>query len=118
MKQVVGLTSRKNFKLTKNLGLYDHVLEYGGFENATVMNEPSQKWIYIDLGGSESQNSRVFNHFFDAKLGLVGSVALGLTNLTPSSKNEAAENWTANEFSSQCPFNPRTILHARVVRET
>ncbi|KAG8216908.1 hypothetical protein J3R82DRAFT_7181 [Butyriboletus roseoflavus] len=70
VRQVVGLTSRKNSEFTKNLGLYDHVLEYDGFENATVMNEPSQKWIYIDVAGNESLNSKVFNHFSDAKLEL------------------------------------------------
>lgn len=101
MKQVVGLTSRKNSEFTKKLGLYDHVLEYDGFEDATVMNEPGRKWIYIDLAGNESLNSRVFHHFSDAKLDLVGSVALGLTNLSPSSKSDSAEKWTTNEFSSQ-----------------
>lgn len=101
VRQVIGLTSRKNSEFTRNLGLYDHVLEYDGFENATVMNEPSQKWIYIDLAGNESLNSRVFNHFSDAKLALVGSVALGLTNLSPSSKSDSAAEWTTNESSSQ-----------------
>lgn len=101
IRQVVGLTSRKNFEFTKNLGLYDHVLEYDGFENATVMNEPSQKWIYIDLAGNEGLNSRVHNHFSDAELDLAGSVALGLTNLSPTSKSDSAAKWTTNDFSSQ-----------------
>lgn len=101
MRQVVGLTSRKNSEFTNNLGLYDHVLEYDGFENATVINEPSQKWIYIDLAGNESLNSRISKHFSDAKLDLVGSVALGLTNLSPSSKSDSVAEWTANKFSSQ-----------------
>lgn len=101
MRQVVGLTSRKNFEFTKDLGLYDYVLEYDGFENAIVISEPSQKWIYIDLAGNESLNSRVTKHFSDAKLDLVGSVALGLTNLSPSSKSNSMAEWTTNEFSSQ-----------------
>lgn len=101
MRQVVGLTSRRNSEFTRNLGLYDYVLEYDGFENATVTNDPSQKWIYIDLAGNESLNSRVLRYFAGVKSSLVGSVALGLTNLSPSSKNGAADKWTTNEFSSQ-----------------
>ena len=100
-RQVVGLTSKKNVEFTKNLGLYDHVLEYDGFENAAVMNEPSQKWIYVDVAGNENLNARVHNHFSDVTLGLAGSVALGLTNLSPSSKSDSAAKWTTNEFSSQ-----------------
>ncbi|KAI9569907.1 hypothetical protein HD554DRAFT_2088536 [Boletus coccyginus] len=97
-RQVVGLTSRKNLEFTKNLGLYDHVLEYDGFKTAAVMNEPSQKWIYVDLAGNENLNSRVHNHFSNAKLDLAGSVALGFTNLSPSSSGSAAK-WITNEFS-------------------
>ena len=100
-RQVVGITSRKNSEFTKNLGLYDHVLEYDGFENAAVMNEPSQKWIYIDLAGNQSLNSRIHDHFSAAKLDFAGSVALGLTNLSPSSKSDSAAKWTTDEFSSQ-----------------
>lgn len=100
MRQVVGLTSTKNSDFTKNLGLYDHILEYDGFENTAVMNEPLQKWIYVDLAGNESLNSRILNHFSDAKLNLVGSVALGLTNLSPSSTNDSVAEWTTNKFSS------------------
>jgi len=99
-RQVVGLTSRKNLEFTKNLGLYDHVLEYDGFENATVMNEPSQKWIYVDLAGNENLNSRVQDHFSNAKLDHGGSIALGFTNLSPSSRSDSAAKWTTNEFSS------------------
>ncbi|KAF8137562.1 hypothetical protein EV363DRAFT_1318335 [Boletus edulis] len=100
-RQVVGLTSRKNLEFTMHLGLYDHVLEYDGFENAAVMNEPSQTWIYVDVAGNESLNSRVHSHFSDAKLTLAGTVALGLTNLSPSSKSPLAEKWTRNDFSLQ-----------------
>ena len=101
MRQIVGLTSRKNIAFTKNLGLYDHVLEYDGFENATVMKEPSEKWIYVDVAGNESLNSRVRNLVTDAQLNLAGSIALGLTNLSPSSKTDSADKWTTNDFSSQ-----------------
>lgn len=100
-RQVVGLTSKKNLEFTKNLGLYDHVLEYDGFENAVVMSGPSQKWLYVDVAGNESLNLRIRKHFFDAKLNLAGSVALGLTNLSPSTKSDSVEKWTTNDFSSQ-----------------
>jgi len=101
MRQVVGLTSRKNAEFTKKLGLYDHVLEYDAFESADMMHEPLQKWIYIDIAGNETLNSRVLRYFLDTKLDLVGAVALGLTNLSPSSKSNSAEKWTKNDFSSQ-----------------
>ncbi|KAH0826677.1 hypothetical protein J3R83DRAFT_5065 [Lanmaoa asiatica] len=108
VRQVVGLTSRKNHEFTKKLGLYDHVLEYDVFENANVMNEPSQKWIYIDLAGNEKLNSRVFNHFSDGNMGLVGSVALGLTNLSPSSKSDSSVPSTLEQF-----FMPEWLARRR-----
>lgn len=101
IRQIVGLTSKKNCEFTKNLGLYDHVLEYDGFENATVMNEPLKKWIYFDVAGNESLNTRVWNHFSEVQSDLVGSIALGLTNFSPSSKSDSVAKWTTNDFSSQ-----------------
>ncbi|KAF8839166.1 hypothetical protein BDN67DRAFT_953938 [Paxillus ammoniavirescens] len=102
VRQVIGLTSRQNLEFTKRLGLYDDVLEYGSLETTSTMNRPSQKWIYIDVAGNEELNVRVFSHFSsDAKFDLVGSIALGLTNLSPSSKSASAANWSANNFSLQ-----------------
>ena len=100
-RQVVGLTSRKNVEFTKRLGLYDYVLEYDAFEKADVMRESLQKWIYFDVAGNKDLNSKVLNHFVHAKLGLVGAVALGLTNLSPSSKSDLAEKWTGNDSSQK-----------------
>ncbi|KIK79029.1 hypothetical protein PAXRUDRAFT_297590 [Paxillus rubicundulus Ve08.2h10] len=102
VRQVIGLTSRKNLEFTKQLGLYDDVLEYEGFETASTMNQSPQKWIYIDVAGNHDLNVRVFSRLSsDAKFDLVGSIALGLTNLSPSSKSASAANWFANDFSSQ-----------------
>ncbi|KAG9313370.1 hypothetical protein JVU11DRAFT_5687 [Chiua virens] len=115
MRQVIGLTSSKNYVFTKNLGLYDHVLNYDEFESAPVLNEPLQKWIYIDVAGNEHLNARIFAHFSDTNRDLAGSVALGLTNLSPSSKSDSADKWTRNEFSQQkSPTNAGTVLYARV----
>ncbi|KAF9225735.1 hypothetical protein BS17DRAFT_777592 [Gyrodon lividus] len=101
-RQIIGLTSKKNIEFTKRLGLYDHVLEYEGFQTTTTMNKPSQKWIYIDVAGNEDLNIRVFSHFSsDSRFDLVGTIALGLTNLLPSSKSVSAAKWSANDFSSQ-----------------
>ncbi|KIJ62131.1 hypothetical protein HYDPIDRAFT_169288 [Hydnomerulius pinastri MD-312] len=99
--QVVGLTSKKNLDFTKRLRLYDHVLVYEDFDTTSIMNAPSQKWLYIDVAGNEALNGKIINHFTsNAKLNLVGSIALGLTNLSPSSGSPSASNWSTNDFSS------------------
>ncbi|KAF9237388.1 hypothetical protein BU15DRAFT_63262 [Melanogaster broomeanus] len=102
VRQVIGLTSKKNLEFTKQLGLYDHVLEYEGFQTTVILNKPAQKYIYIDVAGNEALNVRVSRHFSSAaKFDLVGSIALGLTNLSPSSQSPSAANWSANDFASQ-----------------
>lgn len=99
--QIIGMTSKGNVAFTKGLGLYDEVVEYSTFTEAPCMNAHERKFVYIDVSGNDTLNQRVFAHF--AKGGkLVAGVALGLTNLAPTSKEAPTTNWSTNTFAA--PF--------------
>jgi hypothetical protein len=104
---VVGLTSPRNLEFTRGLGLYDEVLTYDEFETASVFTpEISQKWVYVDVAGNDALNKRVFDHFTKlystkSQTKLVAAIQLGLTNLTPSSKDASSTKWSTNTFESR-----------------
>jgi hypothetical protein len=94
--KVVGLTSRGNLKFTKRLGLYDEVLVY---EDVGTMKVVGEKWIYVDVAGNEKLNKKVVERFGDNG-SLVANIALGMTNLSPSSSPSSIKNWSTNTFSN------------------
>ncbi|KAH7887012.1 hypothetical protein F5I97DRAFT_1094462 [Phlebopus sp. FC_14] len=97
-RQIVGLTSKKNTAFTQRLGLYDHVLTYEDFTVPRISSSTFQKWIYIDVAGNEQLNARVFKQFSLLEdVDLVASIALGLTNLSPSSGNALPADWSPTE---------------------
>ncbi|KAJ7682851.1 hypothetical protein B0H17DRAFT_942560 [Mycena rosella] len=100
--KIIGLTSKKNMAFTKGLSLYDEVVEYGSFTSALGR----EKWVYIDVAGSDDLNKRVFAHFQTLASGeLITSVALGMTTLAPASEKATSLDWNTNTFeaSSEIP---------------
>ena len=95
---IVGLTSKRNLAFTKGLSLYDQVLDYDSFTSASVLSRTkgTQKWLYVDVAGNESINARVFSLFGSR---LCASIALGLTNLSPSSPDASSTKWSTNTFT-------------------
>jgi hypothetical protein len=82
--RVVGLTSGRNEKFTRRLGLYDEVLTYNGFEHTEVVKpREGDKWMYVDVAGSAELNGRVFAHFACSQA-LVAGVTLGMSTLNPA----------------------------------
>ncbi|EGO03695.1 hypothetical protein SERLA73DRAFT_175287 [Serpula lacrymans var. lacrymans S7.3] len=107
--RIVGLTSRKNVDFTRRLSLYDDVLDYDSFISSSVMRLGGDKWVYADVAGNDSLNSNVFSHFGDGGH-LVKSVALGLTNLSPSSPGASSTKWSKNEFQKDTkPHRPSDL---------
>ena len=101
--KVIGLTSPRNVRFTKNLGLYHEVLEYDGFTTASSFQSGSQdRWLYVDVAGNNDLNARITAHFASPGTPkLVAWVSLGLTNLSPSSKNVNSGNWSKNIFGTK-----------------
>jgi len=94
-RRVVGLTSTKNFGFTKRLALYDEVHDYASF--GTSLDASCGMWIYVDVAGSDALNARVCDHLRlhgAARLG--ARIALGLTNISPSSPGSLADRWAEN----------------------
>jgi hypothetical protein len=98
-KKIVGLTSNRNVAFTRGLGLYDEVVEYDSLAKAPSLQlATGQKWIYVDVAGNDALNKRVFAHFGSNKH-LVASIALGMTNLSPSAPDASSTNWSLNTFT-------------------
>jgi len=107
--KVIGLTSPRNVAFTKNLGLYHEVLKYAGFTTASSFQTGSQdRWIYVDVAGNNDLNAKITAHFASPGTPkLVAWVSLGLTNLSPSSKNVNSESWSKNAFETKAdPVTP------------
>lgn len=102
-RRVIGLTSTKNLHFTKRLALYDEVYDYETFDSSLLdVNHARGKWIYVDVAGNDALNSRVCNHLRshgDINIELVARIALGLTNLSPSTTGFSPNLWTKNDLS-------------------
>lgn len=94
--KVVGLTSIGNLGFTKRLELYDEVLVY---DDVGMMKVAGEKWIYIDVAGNEKLNKKLIERF-GQNGSLVANIALGMTNLSPSSSSSSIGNWSTNTFQT------------------
>jgi Protein of unknown function (DUF2855) len=94
--KILGLTSKGNLAFTKRLGLYDEVFVY---EDVETLKTVGEKWIYMDVAGNEKLNKRVLKHFGQSGT-LVANIALGMTNLSPSSSSSSIGNWSTNTFKN------------------
>jgi hypothetical protein len=70
--KVVGLTSAKNAKFVKDLGLYDETLTYDEVESLR-----QEKSAYVDMAGNRGVLARVHHHLSD---NLVNSCGVGITH--------------------------------------
>lgn len=96
--KIIGLTSPRNINFTERLGLYHQVLGYNMLNSLQASS--GQRWIYIDIAGNNELNQRISAHFtspYTPKL--VACIALGLTNLSPSSA-DISKGWAKNTFST------------------
>jgi hypothetical protein len=102
--RVVRRTSVGNVAFTEGLGLYDAVVEYGAVGSSPALRclaEGGEKWVYVDVAGSDKLNERVFAYFGSSGRQLVASVALGMTNLSPWNPGPGlSTDWTANTLTS------------------
>ena len=105
--RIIGLTSKRNVAFTKRLGLYDEVLEYDTFTSAkSLQGSQSSTWLYIDVAGSDDLNKRITAHFSSPYTGILSAfVVLGMTNLSPSSKDIDSMNWDENPFGTSTAVN-------------
>ncbi|KAJ3969193.1 hypothetical protein EV361DRAFT_804297 [Lentinula raphanica] len=96
--RMVGLTSKGNLEFTKKLGLYDEVYDYDSFLFDEAFHAPRQTewvsltqpgWLYIDVAGNQSLNSKIYTHFASpyAVSKLKAAISLGMTNLAPGEKS-------------------------------
>ena len=99
--RIIGLTSKRNLEFTKGLGLYDEVGVYDDFEShpALQLEGEEEKWMYMDVTGSETFNKRVLAHFAPSKK-LVLGVMLGMTTVTPSSSTNASSELPTTSTAS------------------
>lgn len=96
-KRVIGLTSKRNVAFTIGLSLYDDVVEYDSLAtSASTRVLPDQPWMYVDVSANDVLNTAVIAHLGQ---NLVASIALGMTNLSPSAPNALSANWTLNTFA-------------------
>jgi hypothetical protein len=97
--KVIGLTSRGNLDFTNGLGLYDQVLEYSTFAGEQIMwGTREERWIYVDVSGSEDINSKVHAHFGSPYTPILAAgVTLGMTTLSPS---DSSAKWSENTFEA------------------
>lgn len=95
--EVIGLTSKKNLTFTRDLRLYDQVVEYDTIEQSEVLHPGNHNWIYIDVTGNNDLNTRI-QHLFSARpsISLVGCVQLGLTNLSPTDPSASTTKFSTN----------------------
>ncbi|KAG1730806.1 uncharacterized protein EDB91DRAFT_1239013 [Suillus paluster] len=99
-RRIIGLTSTKNLDFTKHLALYDDVFDYESFDTSLVGDCARGNCIYVDVAGNDALNARVRNHFrARGHSELIACIALGLTNVSPSTVNSSSANWGKNDFS-------------------
>ena len=105
--QIIGLTSKRNLTFTRGLSLYDEVLDYESFTSASALSPilGTEAWLYVDVAGSGSLNKRVSSHL-DSRL--TASIALGLTNLSPSSLDASSIKWSTNAFTADSAASSRS----------
>ena len=97
-KNIIGLTSKRNMAFTIGLGLYDDVVEYDSFPTSKSLQiSDGDKWLYVDVSANDALNKSIFAHFGSSDR-LAASIALGMTNLSPSTPNTPSANWTLNTF--------------------
>lgn len=93
--KIVGLTSKRNVAFTRNLHLYDAVVNYDELEGSSELEPSAGKWLYIDVAGNDQLNERITKYFADKK-SLIAGVQLGLTNLSPSAPAASSTKFTTN----------------------
>ncbi|OAX41295.1 hypothetical protein K503DRAFT_712948 [Rhizopogon vinicolor AM-OR11-026] len=99
-RRVIGLTSTKNLDFTRRLALYDDVYDYESFDTSLDANYAKGKWIYVDIAGSDTLNTRVCDHLrLHGNTGLVARIVLGLTNVLPSTTGSSFDRWAKNDLS-------------------
>ncbi|KAJ3571800.1 hypothetical protein NP233_g3525 [Leucocoprinus birnbaumii] len=112
--RIIGLTSAKNTDFTKGLGLYTDVRSYDT-DLAPVINDAhAYGCVYVDVAGNEGFNSRL-TAYFGGSTGtprLVKAVSLGLTNLSPTSKEGSTKEWKHNTFSSTPESSQPAVTNA------
>ncbi|KAH9478709.1 hypothetical protein JR316_0009169 [Psilocybe cubensis] len=108
--RVIGLTSRRNVNFTKKLGLYHEVLDYGSFTSAaSLQGHRDERWIYIDVAGSDDLNKVINSHFASPYTPqLAAMVSLGMTNLSPSSAEGSSMQWEENTFDTSNNYDSNT----------
>lgn len=77
--RIVGLTSKKNLKFTKSLGLYDEVLTYDDVDQLAA--NANAKWVYVDVAGNGPLNRKISSVLHSR---IIKGVSLGMTD--PSGK--------------------------------
>jgi len=102
---IVGLTSPRNVAFTQRLGLYDEVYEYGSFRHGKAFQgDSARQWLYVDVAGNDALNAQVREHFASPRVGrIVKNVALGVTNLQPTTHANDDMKWAHNEFDPAAP---------------
>jgi len=105
--RLIGLTSNRNIAFTKRLGLYDEVLEYDTFASAKSFQGQSSTWLYIDVASNDELNKRITSHFSSPYTGILAAfVVLGMTNLSPTSKDIVSSmKWDENPFGTSPTVN-------------
>ncbi|KAJ3486962.1 hypothetical protein NLJ89_g11759 [Agrocybe chaxingu] len=100
--EIIGLTSKRNVAFTKKLALYHEVYDYESFTAAPSFQGGQEKrWLYVDVAGSGDLNKRITAHFSSPYTGRIAAcVALGMTNLSPSSEAGTSMNWSVNAFDT------------------
>ena len=102
--KIIGLTSKGNVDFTNRLELYHEVLDYDSFTSAHCFQggqDSSSRWLYVDVAGNAKLNKRIHAHFASPYTGkLAANIALGLTNLQPSTANTAPKNLGTNPFNN------------------
>jgi hypothetical protein len=98
-KRIIGLTSKRNVAFTTGLGLYDDVVDYDSLATSASMRvSPGDRWMYVDVAANDVLNKAIFAHLGQNQ-NLVASIALGMTNISPSTPNDLSANWTFNNFA-------------------
>jgi hypothetical protein len=110
--KIIGLTSKGNVDFTKRLELYHEVLDYDSFtSDHCLQGGQDSRWLYVDVAGNAKLNKRIHAHFSSPFTGkLAANIALGLTNLQPSTANNSTpKNLGTNPFNmSKDDANPST----------
>ncbi|EFI28166.1 hypothetical protein CC1G_14193 [Coprinopsis cinerea okayama7 len=103
--KIIGLTSKRNVTFTQKLGLYDEVYEYNTFrQGKAFQGEKERQWIYVDVAGNDKLNDQVREHFSSPSVGrIIKNVALGVTNLQPTTSANDDMKWAHNAFDPTAP---------------